>query len=105
MSDFARAWMGASLTFALRWLRGGDQSPNPVRLWWLNPLAWVLLGAIRCYQTLAPDHLKPKCHYTPSCSNYMALAIRKYGVWQGVQAGVRRIDRCAPFGDRGEDWP
>jgi len=84
---------------------GVSQSPKVLRLWWLNPLAWAMLGAIRCYQMLIPDRLKPKCHYTPSCSDYMALAIKKYGVRQGVRAGLWRIKRCSPFGERGKDWP
>ncbi|MEK7171509.1 MAG: membrane protein insertion efficiency factor YidD [Patescibacteria group bacterium] len=73
------------------------------------PFIWL----IKLYQkTLSPDHgfLKPLfpngyCKFTPSCSEYMKLAIEKRGVFIGVLRGFWRILRCNPFSRGGEDMP
>jgi len=39
----------------------------------------------------------------PSCSEYTAQAIEKYGVIKGVALGCWRLLRCNPFGRGGYD--
>ena len=34
------------------------------------------------------------CVFYPTCSEYMILAIEKYGVFKGVIKGIHRIGRC-----------
>lgn len=64
----------------------------------------LLLALIRLYQRTAPQRLRGACRFEPSCSNYMMLAIQKYGAWKGVKLGLQRIHRCRiPNG--GEDYP
>jgi len=64
----------------------------------------LLIRLIRVYQNLAPVTLRRSCRFEPSCSNYMILAIGKYGVLQGVCRGIQRILRCrVPNG--GIDYP
>ncbi len=46
---------------------------------------------------------KAACRYTPSCSEYTANAIDKYGLWRGMIMGLRRILRCRPGGGWGYD--
>src|SRR5271169_1325369 len=75
------------------------------RYWYLNPLSWIVLMVLMAYQQFVPARYKPKCRFTPSCSRYMALAIRKYGVSAGIQMGWYRLRHCVGFGPRGEDWP
>lgn len=99
-----RGLRSAGVFVVERW--GGDgEPPTPNPVWFLNPVAWLALGAIRGYQVCVPASRKPTCRFTPSCSNYMALAIMKYGVAGGVRAGLRRVRRCIGFGGHGEDWP
>jgi len=63
---------------------------------------WLALFCIRAYQATAP--IRPRmCRYHPSCSEYTAQAIRKYGVFTGVAFGARRILRCSPFSSGGYD--
>jgi putative component of membrane protein insertase Oxa1/YidC/SpoIIIJ protein YidD len=80
-------------------------SPRPAPYYFLNPLAWFVLLALMAYQVCVPARYKPVCRRTPSCSRYMELAVRKYGVTAGVRLGWHRFRRCVGFGPRGEDWP
>jgi uncharacterized protein len=79
--------------------------PRAAPLWFINPLAWGALAAIALYQRVIPNDQKPECLFTPSCSQYMSLAIRRYGVWRGVERGRLRLARCVGFVAGGEDWP
>lgn len=64
----------------------------------------LIIAIIRFYQKTAPTRIRNNCRYTPSCSEYMILAIHKYGWIKGVQMGINRLGRCKyPYG--GEDYP
>jgi len=64
----------------------------------------LVIKAVRFYQRTAPSSLRQSCRFTPSCSEYMILAVTKYGTIKGVFMGIKRISRChAPNG--GEDYP
>lgn len=43
------------------------------------------------------------CRYTPTCSEYSAQAIKKFGILRGVFLSVKRILKCNPFFDGGYD--
>lgn len=63
-------------------------------------IIWVVL----CYQKYAPERIRRACLFTPSCSEYMILAVQKYGVIKGVFKGINRLLRCHnPNG--GVDYP
>lgn len=72
-------------------------------------MKYVILKLILLYQTtLSLDHgflkfLKPYgfCKFRPTCSEYMYLAIDKYGVILGGIKGIKRILRCHPFSKGG----
>lgn len=53
---------------------------------------WLIL----LYQKYAPEQMRASCVFTPSCSQYMMLAIQKYGLLRGVLKGTRRLLRCHP---------
>ncbi len=42
------------------------------------------------------------CRFTPTCSEYMDEAVRKYGV-KGFGMGVKRIIKCNPLSKPGYD--
>lgn len=56
----------------------------------------ILIWCIRFYQRFASSKTRERCRFEPSCSEYMILALQKYGVFRGVQKGVRRLLRCKP---------
>lgn len=68
---------------------------------------------ILIYQkTISPDHSMLKhvfkggfCRYTPSCSMYTRMAIKKYGLIVGGIKGLWRILRCNPWSKGGMDLP
>ncbi len=74
----------------------------------------IAIGLVLLYQkTLSPDHsfwgrwvhTRGFCKYHPTCSEYMKLALRKYGFVQGLFKGIWRILRCNPWSDGGVDLP
>lgn len=54
----------------------------------------IIIYSILVYQKYAPAELRLSCCFQPCCSEYMKLAIEKYGVVQGVVKGIRRLARC-----------
>ena len=68
----------------------------------LSRAARWLLSAIRFYQQRISPMTPPVCRYTPSCSEYMAQAILRYGL-SGVWLGLKRLARCHPWTPGGYD--
>lgn len=68
-------------------------------------LSWVLVAFVRVYQRAIRPVLPPMCRFWPSCSEYMVLAIRKYGPIRGAWKGARRVCRCHPWNEGGYDPP
>lgn len=65
----------------------------------------VVIGVVRAYQLTLSRVLGPQCRFHPTCSQYMILAVRKYGLFRGLPRGIWRICRCHPWNPGGEDWP
>lgn len=56
----------------------------------------AIIWLVHLYQKFAPDEVRLKCVFEPSCSEYMIAAVQKYGVIKGVVKGVDRLLRCHP---------
>lgn len=69
----------------------------------MNVLSWLLILPIRLYQLLLSPLLGRNCRFEPTCSNYMKQAIIVWGPFKGLYLGLKRISRCHPWGDSGED--
>ena len=63
----------------------------------------VALAVLRGYKLLVSPLFTGACRFHPSCSTYMAEAIRLHGVIRGGWLGLVRLSRCHPFGSSGFD--
>ena len=68
------------------------------------PLKAFAIGVILLYKIIAPIKVRECCRFHPTCSSYMILAIKKYGLFLGIAKGIGRIMRCKPP-NGGEDYP
>ena len=63
----------------------------------------LFIGLIRGYQLLISPWVPASCRYTPSCSEYALISVRRFGAWKGAWLAGRRLLRCHPFGSHGHD--
>jgi len=66
-------------------------------------VTFLFIAVIRLYQRFISPWLPKACRFEPSCSEYTAQAILKYGILKGTYLGIRRILRCHPFNPGGLD--
>jgi len=69
----------------------------------VRPLRLALIVPIRVYQRLMSPALGQRCKYYPSCSEYAAQAIDRFGILRGLVLAVWRLLRCNPWSDGGFD--
>jgi putative membrane protein insertion efficiency factor len=75
----------------------------------MNPAQHILVFAVRVYRWgVSPAKTVlfgplGRCRFTPSCSAYALEAIRRHGALRGSWLAVRRICRCHPWSDCGDD--
>jgi putative membrane protein insertion efficiency factor len=63
----------------------------------------VFVAPIRVYQRLLSPLLGPRCKYYPSCSEYAAQAVQRYGILRGLVLAGWRLLRCNPWSLGGVD--
>ncbi|WP_078063762.1 membrane protein insertion efficiency factor YidD [Pseudodesulfovibrio indicus] len=55
----------------------------------------LVVLCIRRYQQ-TETALHARCRFEPTCSEFMILAIEKYGLVKGLLVGFKRLLRCRP---------
>jgi putative membrane protein insertion efficiency factor len=65
----------------------------------MKRLAELLIKGYQAYSATR----EPRCKYYPSCSNYAATAITRYGI-KGLAMSAWRLMRCNPWSDGGVDY-
>ena len=63
----------------------------------------LLIVPIRAYQRLFSPLLGQRCRYYPSCSEYAAQAIERFGILRGLLLAGWRLLRCNPWSHGGFD--
>jgi putative membrane protein insertion efficiency factor len=63
----------------------------------------LLMIPIRLYRRLISRFTPPTCRFRPTCSAYALEALRIHGALRGSWLTVRRLLRCHPFCEPGED--
>jgi len=66
----------------------------------VTQLAIALLGL---YRAGVSPLLGPACRFEPSCSQYAAQALERFGIARGFWLAARRVARCHPLGGSGYD--
>lgn len=66
-------------------------------------LTKLLLLPIYFYRYSISPMLPASCRYTPTCSQYAIVALKKYGPFKGLWLAIKRIGRCHPWGGSGYD--
>jgi putative membrane protein insertion efficiency factor len=61
------------------------------------------VAPIRAYQRLVAPALGQRCKYYPSCSEYAAQAIGRFGIPKGLVLAAWRLLRCNPWSHGGFD--
>ncbi len=69
----------------------------------MPPLTSAILLILRLYKRFLSPLLPSACRFSPTCSEFMQEAVTRYGAWQGVWMGLRRLGRCHPFHPGGLD--
>ena len=72
--------------------RPPDERPSP-----------LVVLPIRAYQKLLSPMVGERCKYYPSCSEYAAQAIQRYGILRGLVLAGWRLLRCNPWSRGGFD--
>jgi putative component of membrane protein insertase Oxa1/YidC/SpoIIIJ protein YidD len=56
---------------------------------------FIVIGSVHLYQHYAPEHIRRRCLFRPTCSEYAILAVLRYGVvLGGLKTLVRLYRRC-----------
>jgi len=63
----------------------------------------AFIGTIKVYQRISALFSFRSCRFYPSCSQYAADSVQKYGVIKGVGKALWRILRCSPLSQGGHD--
>jgi len=57
----------------------------------------IMLFIIDIYKLYISPFLRNRCRFYPTCSSYIKMAIIKFGFYQGIIIGIRRLLKCHPF--------
>jgi len=52
---------------------------------------YAVIGAVKLYQRYAPEEIRRRCLFMPTCSEYTIMAVRKYGGIIGLCKGYYRL--------------
>ncbi len=66
-------------------------------------MKWPLLALVWLYRRLLSPLKPPTCRFVPTCSAYAMEALRRHGAFRGTWLTFRRLIRCHPFTEPGED--
>lgn len=67
----------------------------------LGANSFILL--IRGYQRFISPLLGPHCRFTPTCSHYAIIALKRFGLIKGSWLTLKRVLKCHPLHEGGDD--
>jgi len=66
-------------------------------------LKYIFIYIIKIYQIIISPIFPSSCRFNPTCSNYFIEALRERGIIIGFYLGIKRILKCNPFFEGGND--
>ena len=63
----------------------------------------LLMGVVKGYRLFLSPWLGSSCRFEPTCSVYSLQALEQHGAAAGSYLTVRRLVRCHPWCDGGND--
>jgi len=93
-----------ALTLVLALLLFADLSRQPKHQFTVN----ILVFSIEKYHEYVTPHLKGAvaCKFTPTCSAYAMMALKKHGAFKGTALTIARLAKCSPLSSaHGEHYP
>jgi len=69
----------------------------------MSGLRSIALLPVRIYQRWLSPAFGARCRYYPSCSEYAAQAIQRFGILRGLVLAGWRLLRCNPWSHGGFD--
>ena len=66
-------------------------------------MKFLVLDILGIYKTFLSPFLPPACRFEPTCSEYAAEAVERFGALRGGYMAARRVLRCHPFAKGGLD--
>ncbi len=69
----------------------------------MKVLRAAAIAPIRLYQRVLSPAVGERCKYYPSCSEYAAQAIARFGILRGLVLAGWRLLRCNPWSHGGFD--
>ena len=66
-------------------------------------MKYIIIFLINLYKKIISPIKPPCCRFTPTCSQYAIEALSIHGFFKGSYLSLKRIVRCNPFCDGGED--
>lgn len=104
MSFYLFQWLGIFALFPVFFIQFQVQHPiifcvlyciTFVAFMGLLALKRAVIGIVRLYQHYAPEDIRRRCLFKPTCSEYAILAIKKYGLIIGlIKTYIRVIYKC-----------
>jgi len=66
-------------------------------------MKYILIKLLKSYKKYISAWLPQACRFYPTCSEYTAQSIERWGVVKGLFLGIKRIIKCHPFHPGGYD--
>ena len=64
---------------------------------------WLLIALVRAYRFFLSPWLGSACRFEPTCSAYALQALQQHGAAAGSYLTLRRLARCHPWCEGGDD--
>ncbi len=69
----------------------------------MSSIRAVIVLPLRLYQRVVSPAVASRCKYYPSCSEYAAQSISRFGILRGLVLAGWRLLRCNPWSHGGFD--